>query len=297
MLLDATPVKMKEPLDRSQIGNTILLFGPQALSFQEESFHRLRSFLFDSPARQWVLDTITELPAHWKHFAQSSHKLQAIPGEDLLGDLNVWFQTGKITQQCSQLPNILLSPLVVIDQLTQYASYLRFASGGPGEQHDPHALAHPNVETLGFCTGLLSALAVSSSGNKDEFRHYGAVAIRLAMLIGAVVDAQDASDPHGTSQSLATVWTSAEEGEEITRMLQQFPEVYIILRLHHAEGLTRKTNISRLMSPFVMIRIGPPSPRLRTLHLLCKANSRPLLSSSKKLACEGAFTAPATKKI
>jgi hypothetical protein len=47
------------------------------------------------------------------------------------------------------------------------------------------------TETLGLCTGLLSAVAVSSSVNKTQLHNYGAVAIRLAMTFGALVNTED----------------------------------------------------------------------------------------------------------
>ena len=96
----------------------------------------------------------------------------------------------------------------------------------PGERHDLHGSNKQNTETLGFCTGLLGAIAVSSSATQAQFQHYGAVAIRLAMLIGALVDAQDKSeDLYGESKSFSAAWNSPECGAEMTRILERFPEV------------------------------------------------------------------------
>jgi hypothetical protein len=47
---------------------------------------------------------------------------------------------------------------------------------------------------LGFYAGLLAALAVASASNRQEFHKYGAVAVRLAMLVGALIDAQEVWD-------------------------------------------------------------------------------------------------------
>ena len=206
-------------------GSTILLFGPQALSFQEESFHQLKSIILAEAENGWILDAIAELPAYMKLFSDRFPKLQAIPGVDLLEALNDWFKADKNSPLSSQLPNILLSPLVVLSQLTQYSKYVRLTHPAPGHKQTPYTSHSQKTETVGFCTGLLSALAVSSAADQAQFQRYGAVAIRLATLIGAFVDAQDVLGKHGESKSFATVWNSYESSIEMSRILQQFPEV------------------------------------------------------------------------
>lgn len=155
-------------------------------------------------------------------------QLQKIPGEKLLNDLDSWFETGIVDQATFRLPNILLTPLVVLTQITQFSRYLSLSlSNSESQAGDLHtAFAQRNSETVGFCTGLLSASVVSSSSNQSEFRRYGAVAVRLSMLIGALVDAQDASDQlHGRSKSFAAAWSSPAMAEELVRILDCFPEV------------------------------------------------------------------------
>ncbi|KAI9879282.1 MAG: hypothetical protein M1830_009012 [Pleopsidium flavum] len=209
-------------------GNTVLLFGPQALSFNEDSFRRLRSSVSSTASQHWVLDTIEELPGYWDTLCKEFPKLLAVPGAELLQDLGDWFKTGVMGQQgTSHLPNILLSPLVVIAQLTQYTEYLKVSDPESRDRQNLYAPSQPDTETLGFCTGILSAMVVSCSTNQTQFAEYGAIAVRLAMLIGAVVDAQDAQDDNGESRSLATVWRSHQSALEMTGILQRFPEAYI----------------------------------------------------------------------
>lgn len=197
-------------------GNTVLLFGPQALSFNQEAFLKLRATILGSPSYQWVLDVVDELPAIWTTLVESIPKLKVINGAKELKNLSVWIRSGDINGDSFPLPNILLSPLVVITQLTQYANYT---------QDHPELRKSDNTETLGFCTGILSALAVSSSAGETQFAKYGSVAVRLAMVIGAIVDAQDAPSERGPSKSLATAWNSAHGENELKRILTEFPEV------------------------------------------------------------------------
>lgn len=179
----------------------------------------------DDAENRWILDTVAELPTVFKTCLNKFPKLQAISGVQLLEDLNDWLKTGKLPPASFHLPNILLSPLVVLTQLTQYSRYLKLTHTEYVDAHNLNASHSQKTETVGFCTGLLSALAVSSAGNQVQFQQYGAVAVRLAVLIGALVDTQDVLGKHGQSKSLATVWNSCEAKTEMTRILKEFPEV------------------------------------------------------------------------
>ena len=197
-------------------GTDILLFGSQALAFNAESFRQLRTTLLDSPKCLWILETLAELPAHWDPAIQSIPRLQSFPGEKLLQTLNEWFRGGEVPEESFPLPNVLLTPLGVIMHLTQYARFIEI---------NQRSFKH-NDEVFGLCTGLLSAQVVSSSEKQDDFEEYGGVAIRLAMLVGALVDAQDTeADPQGESKSFSVAWISPEPGAELARILKGFPGV------------------------------------------------------------------------
>lgn len=217
---------MAASLSHPTSGTTILLFGPQATSFNEKSASQLRSTLSDTPGYSWILDTIAELPGYWEALSKAFPRLHPIPGAKLLGDLSDWLRTARVLHASFPLPNILLTPLVVITELTQYSRFLELDGPESGKRKGLHACSQQNVETLGFCTGLLSALAMSSSANQAQFQQFGAVAIRLAMLVGALVDAQDKSDAlHADCTSFSVMWNSPESRAEMTRILKCFPEV------------------------------------------------------------------------
>lgn len=210
----------------SASGTKILLFGPQALAFDEESASQLRSTLLNSPGFSWVLETIAELPGYWDTLTETVPSLQHFPGAKLLENLNNWLRTGEFTQASFPLPNVLLTPLVVITHLVQYLKFLEFIQPESPESHNLHASFKNNAETLGLCSGLLSAAAVSCSMDQAELQHYGAVAVRLATLVGALVDAQDVlTDPQGGSKSFSVAWNSPESCVEMTEILKGFPEV------------------------------------------------------------------------
>ncbi|KAI0138702.1 hypothetical protein F4776DRAFT_670564 [Hypoxylon sp. NC0597] len=216
-------IDMGERLRGPLPGPTILLFGPLALSFDETAFSQIRKIVVEDEDSRWALDTIAEFPQIWKAFTTSIPSLKTSSGLKQLEDLSDAFRTGRPLETPFPLPNKLLIPLVIVSHLTQYAAYLR--NSAEEQQVDPFSTSKLDRETLGLCTGLLSAFAVSSSENSEQFKKYAAVAVRLAMLIGTVVDAQDeAAEP---SKSLSAAWNSIEGGEELKRIVKSFPETYI----------------------------------------------------------------------
>jgi hypothetical protein len=204
--------------------NRILLFGPQALSFQNEDFEQLRSAILDGQEHSWVLDVIAELSTYWEKFEGRFPKFRAIQGGKLLGDLANALKTGDFTSLPSRLPNILLSPLVVLTQLTQYTNYLRIKHKNVPPD-DLYASQSPHTETMGYCMGLLTAMAVSSATDGKQFKRYGAVAMRLAVLISGLVDAQEVSSADKETRALATICNSQEAKMKMESILQRFNKV------------------------------------------------------------------------
>ena len=235
-------------------GNTVLLFGPQALSFDEEAFHQIRSSVRSSERYAWILEVIAELPKWLSEIALACPHLQIGTEAELLNDLISWFDSGKTVQDAKLLPNIILNPLVVIGQLLDYSRYLQLITTETSKDDNVFTSAQHGGETLGFCTGFLSALAVSSSLGQQQLQEYGAAAIRLGMLIGLVVDSLDRRPEVGTSTSLATVWHSPESGEQLFKTLDGFPEVrfamILVLRIR-SDTQYRHTYQS------VTMKIGP----------------------------------------
>lgn len=206
--------------------NIVLIFGSQALDFNEESASQLRSTLLGTPTLQWIPEIITELPRYWDAISKALPGLQHFPGAKLLEGLNEWLRIGKFPEGTFPLPNILLTPLVVITHLTQYSTFLELCQPDPAQRDNLQASFKYRTETLGLCTGLLSSAAVSSSASQAQLQEYGEVAVRMAMAIGALVDAQDTeTDSQGKWKSFSVAWSSAESGDEMVRILKEFPEV------------------------------------------------------------------------
>lgn len=206
-------------------GPNIFLFGPLALSFNRDSFIQLRKVLQEHQEHKWALDTIAALPQYWRTIVAAIPDLEVGGQLERLEDLKESISTGQCLKTEFPLPNTLLIPLVVSLQLTRYVSFIEHTSAELGNDVDVFGLNKDGQETIGFCTGMLSSLAISLAGSKEQFLKYATVAIRLGLIIGMVVDKQDAVSEFGPSKSLTTAWNSAEKGEEMRQILKDFPDV------------------------------------------------------------------------
>lgn len=214
----------------------ILLFGSQVESFTNESLVAIQKTLQDGPSRQWILDTLEGLPSYLDALSGKVPDITdaiVTSGKRLLSNLLTGLRqalangTDDLPLESAFLPSILLSPLVVLTQIVQYRQYLMLLQQQHGKGEDPQEalVARKKPSTLGFCMGLLGAYAVASSGNQTELDKYGAVAVRLALVGGALIDAQQQRNP---SKSYATAWVNKKQRDDMQRVVDGlYPEAYI----------------------------------------------------------------------
>lgn len=201
----------------------IFVFGSQALSFSNTEFAWIRTALAADKELQWVIQVVDELPSLLYEFAASNPQYEA--SRPRLYELSKALKNAPDASDVVEsfgLTNACLTPLVVIGQLIQYS---KIRSSGN--------VKHSNVceETLGFCTGLLSAFAVASSRSWQDVATYGAVAIRLAMLVGAVVDVQESPKAAGPSRSLTVAWSNEETRSKAMQIVHSFDGVSLDVQL------------------------------------------------------------------
>ncbi|KAL7953269.1 hypothetical protein V8C34DRAFT_321334 [Trichoderma compactum] len=179
-----------------------------------------------------------------------------VSGAELLKDFDSWLRNGTsagdLLAPDTELPNILIGPLMVAIQLDQYWRYLEFRSGDVAisdpqaelvrqqQQQQQQTTTRP-VETLGFCAGLISAVAVASSHDRTEFEKYGAVAVRIGMLMAALVDARESRDEArgmGGSVSFGTAWRSgSRQGNDMTSIVSSLtPDAYVSVLFDEARA-------------------------------------------------------------
>ncbi|KAL4804152.1 hypothetical protein BDV18DRAFT_162559 [Aspergillus unguis] len=207
---------------------TLLAFGPQSLSFTNTSLKNLRYDIDNSSHRGWIHEAIAGLPAFLTALSKSLPEFNNIlPSQESLQDLRRLLRHGSDIQGELNLPNIVLTPLVVITHLVEYGRY------SESEQHSIET-----AQATGFCTGLLSTFAVVSSHTPQELAKYGSVAIRLAMLVGALVDAEENRQEllgNGRSTSYGIAWTNEEQEKKLHDILKRWqPDVYLSVRFDRA---------------------------------------------------------------
>ena len=201
--------------------------------------------LVEGPNANWIKTTVAGLASYWDAFINKIPEVAGtIPVRDQIADLDSWLRHGRGSddgQQDETLPNVVVGPLLVAIQLDQYWGYLGLLRSQQDLSHVDDLQADlvarqaeehgSKVEVLGFCVGLLGAIAVSSSSNRQDLEKYGAAAMRMAMFTGALLDAREVWDKgigKGKSVSYATAWRNAKQHEDLTRIISSlYPEAYI----------------------------------------------------------------------
>lgn len=207
----------------------VYLFGSQALSPTHDDVAKLRTTVNKTPDLRWILQIVEELPLVVKEY--SSTTANSIPPR-VLADVRLLRQflasDMLATDLPTSLPNVILTPLVVIGHLIEYTLLVDATSTADV----------PPSEAFGLCTGMLSAFAIAASKDQGSFVKYGAVALRLAVLIGAVVDASEGSDAAGPSRSFAAAWANITQ-EDILQIVDNMPDVRLSITRYR---LSTRTN-------------------------------------------------------
>lgn len=163
----------------------------------------------------------SELPALWNTLTVMEPSLKEVDGLNRAQQLRSWALQGEAFEPKAIESNLLRLPLTVIWQLSEYLSYAQ-------EQKISHAaiLEHANKAggIVGFCAGLLSALAVASATNEAAVGANGATVVSLAFAIGAFVDL-DAFQT-GPTSCLALRWKSQTDGFTLAQgVLEKYEQV------------------------------------------------------------------------
>ncbi|KAL4804559.1 hypothetical protein BDV18DRAFT_161654 [Aspergillus unguis] len=208
------------------MGDTSFIFGTVTAAHNGECIDDLRRLLNARPRLQWMRQAVGELPSYWDLLASRIPAIDgSFPGRQRLLDFHRWLRHGfNADEDTATAGNTVLLPLVVMVGLTEFWEHVErhATSQGPLE-----ALASTgNLECIGLCAGMLTAFAVASSHSRADFEKYGAVAIRLAMMVGAVLDFQDAKN--SPAKSYVASWRTPEQGEQLQRSIDLvYPQAYL----------------------------------------------------------------------
>ncbi|OAA43653.1 Beta-ketoacyl synthase [Metarhizium rileyi] len=245
---------------------TVLLFGSLPLSFDQSDLQRVRDTIRSDSDVDWILKVVSDLPERW----QSISAVLGVPGKRVvegymhLVDLRNAFESGEALVSSYPLPNKLLVPLAVIEQLTQYLDFHRVADDGVDSTLDWISRTTENIETLGFCTGLLSSAVASSSKTSSDFERYGASAIRLAVAVGAIadMDAKASAQSPQAARCLGTEWHSESKLMELRNIIDSRDDTYISVHYDYNRATVTTSSVAMAQVQQSMRSAGLPASEI-----------------------------------
>jgi hypothetical protein len=205
---------------------SMLIFGPHVKLPPAETLEELRQDINTIPRLSALKHAVGDLPRFWNALVSFDPELSQVPGASRLGQLSQWLRVGgHLPHAQSDAPNYYGLAVTILLQISQYSRYLDYLGS------DAHLRILKSVQAggiQGFCAGFLSTLAVASAGEDTDLGSTAAVALRLAVCIGAYVDRDGIySEQPEIYSTIAIRWKEGNpDGKsEVTKMIQSFPKV------------------------------------------------------------------------
>lgn len=205
----------------------LLLCGPQSSLPSTGIMRCLHQVITSRGLTHKLLSTITEFEPAFQRFVGNDPQLANISGVTSLGALKHWLESGQLPVPAEELPNHVSLPLTILLQISLYLynesiQYSATSSDYRGNHH------HAGTQgVLGFCIGFLTAAAIAFSANDDELAHVTSTSLRLAICIGAYIDANAVyANPPNPVQAVSVRWKQGPLSlDKLTEMLADFPQV------------------------------------------------------------------------
>lgn len=205
---------------------SLIVFGSQTEWPSTQFLDHLRALLLSDSRLGTFLTAIRELPHLWETLVKSSPKLKQVPGLEAINNLQQWIDHGEFPRISDLPPNVLSTPLTIIIHIAHYFDFLK-----TNESTTTHADIIKSAKAAGiqgFCAGFLSAIALACSQDEEDVSNLGAVAVRLALCIGAFVDLDGAfADSSNETALIAVRWKFEDDKNTLSNVLQEFPDVRI----------------------------------------------------------------------
>lgn len=209
--------------------NTILAFGPQIGSFNKLLVDSVRCGVSNGP--RFFTQAVADLPIYWDALISKNPEIeQVLPGRKILEDLNCILKDG-LHEERRRTHNTICGPMAYIAHIAQHWQYLQMGKEGQDQSSDPQEswiARHKDNETasLGFCGGLMAAYVVASSHNMHQLQQHAVIGLRLVMLMGVMIDADEALN--GNADGFATICRGDIQEQGLRRIIEEHsPHVYI----------------------------------------------------------------------
>lgn len=212
---------------------SLLAFGAQTTWPSRPQAIVIRDSLLRSPYSRSMVQAIHELRFFWQTLVSHDPSLDRAPALAAISTLQRWLTEGGVLEltpekgdaSTSSLPNVLSTPLTVLVHIGLYFQYLH--------DHAIEGLTHEVVlrslkygGAQGLCAGILSALVCASSENEAGIGDNAAIALRLALALGAYVDVDGSFSPDSTEYSCFVLrWKSELGKQKCNEILETYQEV------------------------------------------------------------------------
>lgn len=204
----------------------MLVFGPQTSLPSASYLFQVRASLLLDPRLQSFRSALEDLPSLWPILLAADPTLDRVPGAQCLNDLSRWLLHGDLPPRWQESqPSTFITPLTVILHTVQYFHYIDSKIGGTAHEQVLQSIKSQGG-VQGFCTGLLTAVAIASAKDEEALCIWAGAALRLAVCIGAYVDSDGIFNTSPNDNCcLAVKWRPDFGKEKLMECLRDFPGV------------------------------------------------------------------------
>ncbi|KAL2067491.1 hypothetical protein VTL71DRAFT_1916 [Oculimacula yallundae] len=165
---------------------SLVLCGPQVNLPSSKYLSQIRQSLLNHGFLHEFLAAIDDLPRLWGILIEYEPQLSSVPGLECIEAIKTWLSEGVALNPPREALNVFFTPLTVIFHIVEYMTFIQ--TNGEGITHSSILETAKSAGIQGFCTGFLTAAALSLSEDEDDICTFGGVALRLALCIGAFID-------------------------------------------------------------------------------------------------------------
>ncbi|OLN87389.1 Iterative polyketide synthase CazM 9 [Colletotrichum chlorophyti] len=197
-------------------------FCPVPFLVDKNYLAELRRRIVGSPFLKPLADAIKETPAIWELLAsdkRAQHVAHGTRGAEFAAAFVKWIADGKTDLIASQPSTVVSFPLLLLTGLCQWCSYLELS--GQTQAEVLAALGAGGVQ--GYCGGMLSTIAVASSGNEEELGHRAGNFYRVAFLMGVFMSEGEVGPPESAPDMMVVRLKHPGQDKEL---MDQFPGIY-----------------------------------------------------------------------
>lgn len=194
------------------------IFCPQSKAPEKSYLDQLQKFLVEHEQLRRLAGDVKRLQETWDIIAARREDIAALKqGPRYMQALHDWVEEGASAPVANAMSGILSLPLLVVIQTCQYFQYLQLA----GLTHAEFLDGLKTGGAQGYCGGLLPAMAIACAKDEDEVVTMAAVAMRIALAVGAYGELGDDENLPGPTTIVVRLRQEG-QGEDIVR---KFPGV------------------------------------------------------------------------